>query len=716
MVVWLMLKMGAKVSLFFFYEQFTDYFSLLFNYLFYNSLLTTIFLSEQNYGIHMSKLPQLVKDDPWLEPYQDEISGRIKRYKSALKFIESEYKDLKSFANQYKYLGFNYDENAKGWWYREWAPGAKALNLIGGFNDWNRHSHPLHLTDNGVWEIFLNGNELEDGTLVKVYVQGEHASRDRIPAYIHRVVQDPETHDFSGMVWRLDKPFKWTDKKFKLDKIATNLLIYEAHIGIAQEKEDVGSYAEFTENVLPRIKDLGYNAIQLMAIQEHPYYGSFGYHVSNFFAASSRFGTPDDLRKLINTAHGMGIAVIMDIVHSHAVKNLSEGLNEFDGTDHQYFHAGGRGEHSAWDSKLFDYGKTEVKQFLLSNVRYWLEEFHFDGFRFDGITSMLYHHHGDFTQFDHYDKYFVEGVDWESLIYLQLANKLMHDIKPNAISIAEDMSGMPGLCRKQEDGGIGFDFRLGMGIPDFWIKYLKEKRDEDWNIHELWSVMSNRRFKEKTVAYAESHDQAIVGDKTTAFWLMDKEMYYHMQVNDDNMVIDRGIALHKMIRLLTATLGGEAYLNFIGNEFGHPEWIDFPREGNGWSYKYARRQWSLVEDENLKYRFLNNFDRAMIHMVRKENILPSLPGKQLNMDDENKVMIYERNNLIFLFNFSPTNSVPDYRFPSIGKGNYKIILNSDSPGFGGFNRVDDQMNYPTQEDEKLSVYLPNRVALVMKKE
>ena len=660
----------------------------------------------------MNKTPQLVLDDPWLEPYAQEISDRTKRFHSALSEIKKEAKNLDDFANAHKYLGFNFDKQKNGWWYREWAPEAQKLYLAGEFNDWNRETHALEKLASGIWEIFVPGEALKNHTLVKVVVVTNDGSHDRIPAYIRRVVQDPQSHDFSGQIWA-SRDFKWTDKGFKLKPIYECPLIYEAHVGMAQEKEGVGTYNEFIKNVLPRISNLGYNVIQLMAIQEHPYYGSFGYHVSNFFAPSSRFGTPEEFKNLVNEAHKLGIAVIIDLVHSHAVKNYAEGLNDFDGSGHQYFHSGGRGYHNSWDSKLFDYGKKEVRQFLLSNIRYWLEEFHLDGFRFDGVTSMMYHHHGDFTQFDHYDKYFRSGVDWDSLIYLQLANKLTHDLKKYAITIAEDMSGMPGLCRDIDDGGIGFDFRLGMGIPDFWIKYLKEKQDEHWEISELWSVMTNRRWKEKTVAYTESHDQAIVGDKTVAFWLMDKEMYYHMQVGDQNIVIDRGLALHKMIRLYTASLGGEAYLNFIGNEFGHPEWIDFPREGNRWSYKYARRQWSLVDNENLKYKYLNDFDKAMIGLLKKHRVLHGLQGRQINMDAQNKVIIFERANLVFLFNFHPSHSINDYRFASLGAGKYKIILSSDDTDFGGFDRIDTVMEYPTLEDDRLSVYLPSRCALVM---
>jgi len=665
--------------------------------------------------MNKKSIPKLVQDDPWLQPYVDEINDRILRFNFLLTDIKQRAKSLKNFSNGFIDLGINFSQKDKGWYYREWAPEAYSLSLIGAFNHWDRNAHQLSKKQNGIWEIFIPQNELKEGDLIKVHVVAKNGEHDRIPAYIFRVVQDPNSHDFSGQVWDINKKFGWTDDAFDLKKINESPIIYEAHVGMAQEKEGVGSFNEFTENVLPRIRDLGYNTVQLMAIQEHPYYGSFGYHVSNFFSVSSRFGTPEDFKNLVNTAHNMGMAIIIDLVHSHAVKNFSEGINDFDGSGHQYFHEGGRGYHNQWDSKLFDYGKTEVLQFLLSNVRFWIEEYHVDGYRFDGITSMMYHHHGDFMHFDHYDKYFIEGVDWDALKYLQLANELLHQLKPDAISIAEDMSGMPGICREIKDGGIGFDFRLGMGIPDFWIKYLKEKKDEDWNIHELWSVMTNRRYKERTVAYAESHDQAIVGDKTVAFWLMDKEMYYHMQINDQNLIIDRGIALHKMIRLFTAVLGGEAYLNFIGNEFGHPEWIDFPREGNNWSYKYARRQWSLVDNENLKYKYLNTFDKKMIAVLKSYNILSALPARQINMDEANKVIIFERNNLVFAFNFHNDRSIPDYKFNSIGKGVYKIILSSDDTDVGGFARIDSSVDYHTLNHDQLSIYLPCRSAVILKK-
>ncbi len=665
----------------------------------------------------MSTSFALLKEESWLQPYGEVIQRRQARFQAAYSAIEDYAGSITEFASGHEYYGIQIDSIRKGWTYREWAPHAQALYLIGDFNGWNRTSHPLRRNSRGDWEIFLPQTQYQDsfvhGSKLKVRVIGANDSDlDRIPAYIRRVVQDEESKDFAGQLWFPAQPFSWTDQAFSPKKSLQPPLIYECHVGMAQEKEGVGTYREFEKSILPRIHAAGYTAIQLMAVMEHPYYGSFGYHVSNFFAPSSRFGTPEELKSLINAAHSLGIAVIMDLVHSHAVKNTNEGLNEFDGTEDAYFHAGDRGYHVGWDSKLFNYGKWEVQQFLLSSIRYWMEEFHFDGFRFDGATSMLYHHHG-LISFDSADRYFDEGVDEEALTYFQLANTLIHALNPAAISIAEEVSGMPGLSRTVEEGGIGFDFRLAMGIPDFWIRTLKHKTDEQWDLFELWHELTNRPAKEKSIAYAESHDQALVGDKSLAFWLMDKEMYFSMSVLEQNLVIDRGIALHKLIRLLTLTLGGEGYLNFIGNEFGHPEWVDFPREGNDWSYQYARRQWSLVDNPLLRYQQLAAWDKAMIQLVTAHEVLLAGPAQQLYLEPNKKVLAYTRGNLIFVFCFHPSDSFEGLAIRVPNAGDYQLLLHSDAPEFGGFDRLDTALTYTTNANQELLLYVPSRVGMVL---
>ncbi len=656
----------------------------------------------------------ILEIDPYLIPFEKDINLRIELFEKKKKELVGDSASLADFANGYNYFGFHRTDS--GWVYREWAPAAEKMYLTGDFNNWDIENCPMARLENGVFEVELKGkNALKAGQKVQAIVINSGRVLRRVPLYATRVVQDPETYLWCAEIEETLKEFPWTDDGFVPEK---NPLIYECHIGMAQEKGEVGTYRDFRKNVLPRIKKLGYNTIQIMAIMEHPYYGSFGYQVSNFFAASSRYGNSKELKKLINTAHKMGITVLLDVVHSHAVKNTNEGLNEFDGTVYQFFHEGEKGNHSAWGTKLFNYGKNEVLHFLLSNLKYWMEVFHFDGFRFDGVTSMLYHDHGLESAFTNYNMYFSMNTDTQAVTYLQLANELIHELNPNAVTIAEDMSGMPGMCIPISDGGIGFDYRLSMGVPDLWIKFLKEYTDDNWDIGKLWHELTGRRTNEKNIGYCESHDQALVGDKTIMFRLCDAQMYTHMSKFDESIVIDRGIALHKMIRLITASLAGEGYLNFMGNEFGHPEWIDFPREGNGWSYHYCRRQWSLVDNPKLRYRELNDFDKAMVKLLKTQNLFEfTAENKWLHQED--KIIIYTKGDTVFIFNFNPTKSFDGYFIPVSQQGTYKVILSTDDGKFGGFSRVNTSQKYKTTVTPAgwigFPCYLPSRSAIVLKK-
>ncbi|MEG1672586.1 MAG: alpha amylase C-terminal domain-containing protein [Alistipes sp.] len=671
-------------------------------------------------GNSVKRLP-IVEHDAWLQPVEGELNRRYKLYTDHLEAICHAAGSLVDYANGYRYYGWQRDEDRAGWCFREWLPGAQDVYLFGDFNDWQRTQIRLEKDSSGVWSGFfpdaMYAERLTHGSLYKMHIHGNNGWRDRIPAYATRVVQDETTKDFAAQFW-IPQPFEWSDKSFKTTH-KDNLLIYEAHIGMAQEREGVGTYTEFAEKILPIIEQEGYNTLQLMAIAEHPYYGSFGYHVSNFFAPTSRCGTPEELKALICRAHELGLAVVMDLVHAHYVRNLNEGINELDGTAHHYSLPGEAGYQPYWDSMLFDYGKGEVQHFLLSNVKYWLDEFHFDGFRFDGVTSMIYHHHG-YVEFDSRDRFFDEGVNSDALTYLTLANRLVHDFRPAATTIAEDVSGMPAMCLPTEQGGIGFDYRLGMAIPDFWIKQLKEVPDEQWNIWDMWHVLTDRLPNVKTIAYAESHDQALVGDKTIAFRLMDKEMYYNMNRTSQNIVIDRGMALHKMIRLVTIAAGGEAYLNFMGNEFGHPEWIDFPREGNGWSYAHARRQWSLATNKLLRYEFLGDFDRAMIRLIKRYKVLAGGYPWNVQMDEQNKTMAFAHGDLLFVFNWHPTASIPDYTLPVQVAGTYTPLLSTDERRFGGQERAamtSEHLSYPVSNNDgtthpAIRIYNTSRTATV----
>lgn len=665
-------------------------------------------------------LLNIVKNDSWLEPYNDAIQGRHYHAERKIEELTEGRKTLSEFASGHLYFGLHRVGNQ--WLFREWAPNAVKIFLVGDFNAWKESSdYELRCIDkSGVWEIALSAETLKHGDLFKLRIYWKGGSGERIPSYAKRVVQDDVTKIFSAQVWEPPTPYEFIIKNFVPSR--NPLLIYECHIGMGQDEEKIGSYNEFREKVLPRIVADGYNCLQIMAIQEHPYYGSFGYHVSSFFAASSRFGTPEELKLLIDEAHRQGLAVIMDLVHSHAVKNELEGLGNFAGDPSQYFYSGQRREHPAWDSLCFDYGKNEVLHFLLSNCKFWLEEYKFDGFRFDGVTSMLYYSHGLGESFNGYADYFNGHQDDNAICYLTIANELIHQINPNAITIAEEVSGMPGLAAPFKDGGYGFDYRLAMNIPDYWIKIIKELKDEDWKPSGIFWELTNRRADERNITYAESHDQALVGDKTLIFRLIDSDMYWHFRKGDENDRVNRGIALHKMIRLATASTLNGGYLNFMGNEFGHPEWIDFPREGNGWSHKYARRQWNLVDNQELCYHYLGDFDRAMLQTLKSIKDIQALPVVEIWHNDGDQILAFQRGDLLFVFNFSPTNSYTDYGF-MVKKGAYRVVLNTDDPKFGGNGLTDDTITHFTNYDsfldkeEKgwLQLYIPARSAVVLAK-
>ena len=651
----------------------------------------------------------ILERDAALRPFERDINLRMDNYRRMHALLANG-RTLSDFANAHEYYGFHHTMD--GWVYREWAPGADALYLSGEFNNWSADATPMARLSNGNWEVKLPEGTLHDGMRVKTVVRNGDKLTWHIPLYARRVIQDPESYEWICEVWDPIEPYAWTDEGFEADP---HLFIYESHVGMATEEYRVGTYREFADNVLPRVRDLGYNTVQLMAIMEHPYYGSFGYQVSNFFAASSRFGYPEELKYLVDKAHSTGIAVLLDVVHSHAVKNTVEGINRFDGTDTQFFRAGRAGDHPAWDTKCFNYGKTEVIHFLLSNLKFWMTEYHFDGFRFDGVTSMLYHDHGLGAAFSNLRMYFSLNTDTEAITYLQLANELIHEINPNGITIAEDMSGMPGMTVKVEEGGIGFDYRLAMGLPDMWIRLIKEKRDEDWNLDYIWHELNDRMAA--TIAYVESHDQALVGDQTVMFRLAGAHMYTDMDKICHNQVIDRAMALHKMLRLITAAAGGNGYLNFMGNEFGHPEWIDFPREGNGWDYKYCRRQWSLPENGYLKYGQLNLFDHDMIQTFRKVDLLGDGTAHLKFIRQDDHVIAFERAGLVFVFNFDPVRSHMDYVIPvSIGR-DHEVVFTTDDGCYGGFDNIGHELRsafIPGMNSPALKLGLPPRTAMVLK--
>jgi 1,4-alpha-glucan branching enzyme len=658
--------------------------------------------------------PCVFQDDPHLRYFKRDIDSRYSKLASVLAIVDREEGGLLPFSSGYEIFGLHKTERA--WVIREYLPGAAAVSIIGDFNNWDQDATPLVPEAFGRWSVSVPLEHMSHGQKYKLSIKTSDGSTiHRVPAWARYTIQNKETNLFDAVVW---DPPGGTYRLVNPRPVQGNsVIIYEAHIGMSSMEPKVSTYDEFRQNVLPRIARLGYRTIQLMAVMEHAYYGSFGYHVTSFFAPSSRFGTPDDLKRLIDEAHGLGISVLMDIIHSHMSNNTLDGIAALDGTDHCYTHAGPLGRHELWDSALFDYSKWETLRFLLSNCRYWIDEIGFDGFRFDGVTSMLYKHHGiGFGFSGDYNEYFGDrsAADSDACIYLMLANKLIHSLLPTAVTIAEDVSGMPLLCRPVQEGGMGFDYRLGMAIPDMWIKLLKEVRDEDWNMGHIVHTLTNRRWNEKTIAYAESHDQAIVGDKTVAMWLMDAAIYTDMSRESRSPIVERGIALHKMIRLISASLGNNGYLNFMGNEFGHPEWVDFPREGNGWSFHWCRRRWDLPDCGYLRYSDLESFDKAMISLVNKFQLLSSPGDEYVFLKQEDiKVISFERGGLLFVFNFHPTNCLVNFSVPTRKTATLRVLLDSDEARFGGYgNRISHSTDmHPSSGN--VQVYIPPRCCAIL---
>lgn len=650
----------------------------------------------------------LVEKDPLLKPFSQRLH---KRYQKArlreLEFTEGKC-DLKEVANGYLHYGLHKTENC--WVLREKAPNAVKMFLYGDFSYWEVKScFEFQKKENGDWEIEIPLDFLKHGDLYKLWVVWEGGADDRLPAYVRRVVQDEDTKIFSAQVWDPPQKYQWRNPQPTRPE---HPIVYEAHIGMSSSEEKISTFWEFKEYVLPRIKALGYNTLQLMAIHEHPYYGSFGYQVSNFFAPSFRFGTPEELMELIDEAHRLGIFVIMDVVHSHSVSNEKEGLSKLDGSGALYFHSGERAIHPVWNSHCFDYGKRDTLLFLLSNLKYWLEVFRFDGFRFDGVTSMCYHNHGIGVDFVNYTQYFDENVDEDAITYLYLANQLVKQVNPQAFTVAEDVSGLPGLAFPARLEGVGFDYRMSMGVADFWTKMVKECPDEYWSPGEIFFRLTDKRPEEQVISYAECHDQAMVGDQTFLSRMVGAEIYTSMRKDLATLTVERAVALHKIIRLLTFSLAQGGYMNFMGNEFGHPEWIDFPREGNQWSYRYARRQWNLADDETLVYSYLYQFDKEMINLLAVAPIWDAAPIVR-EQNPESQVLVYSRKDFLFVANFSPINSYTDYGI-SCDSGDYRVVLDTDSESLGGFARVDHHQVYKSISGRML-LYLPTRTMLVFRR-
>ncbi|XP_047249302.1 1,4-alpha-glucan-branching enzyme 3, chloroplastic/amyloplastic isoform X3 [Capsicum annuum] len=536
---------------------------------------------------------------------------------------------------------------------------------------------------------------LPHGSQYRVYFNTPNGPLERVPAWATFVIPDADGKQAVAVHWEPtpEYAYKWKHKQPVKPK---SLRIYECHIGISGQEPKISSFNDFISKVLPHVKEAGYNAIQIIGVVEHKDYFTVGYRVTNFYAVSSRYGTPDDFKRLIDEAHGLGLLVFLEIVHSYAAADEMVGLSLFDGTNDCYFHTGKRGLHKFWGTRMFKYGDLDVLHFLLSNLNWWVEEYHVDGFHFHSLSSMLYTHNGFASFTGDMDEYCNQYVDKDALLYLILANEVLHTLHPNVITIAEDATLYPGLCDQTSQGGLGFDYFANLSASEMWLALLENTPDHEW-------CMKN-------------HNQSISGGCSFAEILIGNSLG-KSSISQESLV--RGCSLHKMIRLITCTIGGHAYLNFMGNEFGHPKRVEFPMSSNNFSFSLANRSWDLLEND-VHYQ-LFSFDKDMMDLDKNGRILSRGLANIHHVNDTTMVISYLRGPNLFVFNFHPVNSYERYTIGVEEAGEYQITLNTDEKKYGGRGLFGHDQNLQRTINRRadgkricLEVPLPSRSAQVYK--
>lgn len=557
---------------------------------------------------------------------------------------------------------------------------------------------------------------ISHGSRYRVYFNTPNGALERVPAWATYVLPDSDGNQYYAVHWEPppEDVYKWKNKRPKVPK---SFRIYECHVGISGIEQKISSFNEFISKVLPHIKNAGYNAIQLIGVIEHRDYSSVGYKVTNLFAVSSRFGTPNDFKHLVDEAHGLGLLVFLDIVHSYSAADELVGLSLFDGSNDCYFHTGKRGHHKYWGTRMFKYGDVDVLHFLLSNLKWWVVEYQIDGFQFHSLSSMMYTHNGFATFTGEMEEYCNQYVDKDALIYLILANEMLHELHPDIITIAEDATFYPGLCEPTSQGGLGFDYWVNLSVSEMWLWLLENAPYQEWNMNKIVSVLvNNQQSHEKMLLYTENHNQSISGGRSFAEIILRK---FKEQPFGSEDVTFRVSSLHNMVKLITFSISGSAYLNFMGNEFGHPNRVEFPMPSNNYSFNFANRRWDLLLEG--VHNNLFKFDMDMMRMDEHEQILSRGLPKVHHVNDFNMVISYIRGPLLFICNFHPEISHKMYIIGVEEAGEYKVILNTDEISYGGHGELKDDQYLQRTSNKRadgyrisLEVTLPRRSAQVYK--